>query len=590
MAGNKQKLKKGKAGAGGSNKKAGSAKEDCPLATLTVAIEREGDKKDKNFNSRISVKGPSKKSGKQKSETSKDYAKLKPGDYEVSAKPPAGKGYYFETPVKQSLGAGDKKKVTLKLKRAELVKVTPDTDRKQYINLKKKKAKPDQGRVIDVEAFLDKEMRGVRVYFALKDEPKNKADLHKNYKAKITKSDKTDKKGKAKAKLTVSQNGGEKFTVVASLFNKPLDPGANTKESGTFEVWRKIWYQKTYAAGLNPPDPAASVAAWKEVKVEMLPGDPKNKVINKADLPASLQSRTFYPNWMLVPGGGAGESAIVGDHNESKFFKAFKKEADKPVKAHLVICRHNWYPAAKATAWDTKTLTAGSRTVKFTWPRPAGAKVIKPAITGKVVAGGSKYRIKQGGKTKKYKISDADISIPNPRGNMREVVFTLPAGKPTPSAAIQIKVSLRVRYAESYLGMNDKYKVLAVFDPGDVVDYNDTVTHEIGHGLNQTPGPKNKGDPKGLPPHPHYYWDINGGQGPHCHTANGGGPGVLVNQVAPFKRVRWGKKQQIKKRYLTGVCVMFDSGPQANAIHKFCDTCKPYVLLQDMRKFRSPEF
>lgn len=589
MAGKKEKLKKGKAGASGSNKKAGSAKEDCPLATLIVTLEREGDKKDKNFSSRISIAGPSKKSGKQKGETTKNYAKLKPGDYEVTAKPPSGKGYYFEKAVKQTLAASDKKKVTLKLKRAEIVKVTPDSDRKQYVNLKKKKSASDWSRVIDVTASLDKKLKGVRIYFALEEDAKNKADLHKSYKAKITKSAKTDKKGVAKAKLTMSQNGGDKFTAVASLFNKPLDPGANSKKSGTFEVWRKIWYQKTYASGLAPPDPADSVKAWKEVKVEMLPGNPKDKVINKADLPASLRARTFYPKWMMTPGGGAGESAIIGDHNSSKFFKAFKKEADKPVKAHLVLCRHNWYPAAKTTARQTATMSAGVNTVKLTFPSPRNALVIKPAIKGSLVVG-SKYFIKQAGKTRKYAIKEADVSIPNPRANMREVLFTLPAGKPAPSATVEIKVSLKVRYAEMFLGLNDKHEVLAVYDSSDVADYNDTVTHEIGHGLNQTPGPKNKGDPKGLPKHPHYYWDINGGQGPHCHTAHGGGPGTLVAQTAPFDRVRWGKKQKIKKRYLTGVCVMFHSGPQPNTLHKFCPTCKPYVLLQDMKKFRSPEF
>jgi hypothetical protein len=31
---------------------------------------------------------------------------------------------------------------------------------------------------------------------------------------------------------------------------------------------------------------------------------------------------------------------------------------------------------------------------------------------------------------------------------------------------------------------------------------------------------------------------------------------------------------------------MYDSGPQAKGLHKYCKVCAPYVLAQDMSKFK----
>ena len=72
-----------------------------------------------------------------------------------------------------------------------------------------------------------------------------------------------------------------------------------------------------------------------------------------------------------------------------------------------------------------------------------------------------------------------------------------------------------------------------------------TIVHEAGHGFKQC---IRAGDvPAGLPAHGNQYESA----GSHCNT--------------PVKK-----------------CLMYESGPQRTAIHRFCDVCHPYVVVQDM--------
>jgi len=87
-------------------------------------------------------------------------------------------------------------------------------------------------------------------------------------------------------------------------------------------------------------------------------------------------------------------------------------------------------------------------------------------------------------------------------------------------------------------------------------DYQDTVTHEIGHAFNQTPLPGAQPDAPNIPDHP---TQADRGQGNHCQ---------VTTPAGKFK------------------CVMYDSGPMKDGIHKYCETCHPYLLAQDLTKFR----
>lgn len=96
---------------------------------------------------------------------------------------------------------------------------------------------------------------------------------------------------------------------------------------------------------------------------------------------------------------------------------------------------------------------------------------------------------------------------------------------------------------------------------------NNTISHEIGHALNQTPKPGMQ--PKGLPVHPHQYTK-HGGIGSHCNTVEKGGK----HQKGTLK----------KDVYQSGICVMFHAG-DSKCINKFCDVCIPYVKATDVNEF-----
>jgi hypothetical protein len=276
---------------------------------------------------------------------------------------------------------------------------------------------------------------------------------------------------------------------------------------------------------------------------------------------------------MLSIGAGDQDAAVVGAHNKSEFFKKFKSDASKPLRANLVICQYQWDPEG------ITELIFGSFTSKSPLKLTAAndAKIIKPALKGNLVVSGT-WQTTDG--KRKGTITDADIEIEKARGSLSEFTVKFPSGAPNPTAKDPIQVKLRLNYAEGYLGESSGNNILAVYDASDVDDYNNTITHEVGHSVNQTPRPG--GTPGKLGDHPHFYDDVNGGQGPHCSTASGNKKGTLVALVTP-DTTRDGRA--ITKVYKTGICVMFHQY-DPTCIGRFCDTCEPYVRMQDMSKWK----
>ncbi|MCX7727331.1 MAG: hypothetical protein N2053_10850, partial [Chitinispirillaceae bacterium] len=115
------------------------------------------------------------------------------------------------------------------------------------------------------------------------------------------------------------------------------------------------------------------------------------------------------------------------------------------------------------------------------------------------------------------------------------------------------------------LGESNKEHMLIVLKK-DIREFNNTITHEIGHALNQVPEPNKQ--PPGLLPHPHQYTG-HGGIGSHCNSVKKGDKhisGTLVNN-----------------EYLTGICVMFHAEDKT-CIDRFCDICIPYVKATEVTK------
>jgi hypothetical protein len=81
-----------------------------------------------------------------------------------------------------------------------------------------------------------------------------------------------------------------------------------------------------------------------------------------------------------------------------------------------------------------------------------------------------------------------------------------------------------------------------------------TVCHEIGHGF--TAVQRDGVQPTGVPKHPNQYLSYSQGRctGSHCN-------------------------------YQTNKCVMYEAAPVPGSLERFCDACRPYMLVTDMAKY-----
>jgi len=108
----------------------------------------------------------------------------------------------------------------------------------------------------------------------------------------------------------------------------------------------------------------------------------------------------------------------------------------------------------------------------------------------------------------------------------------------------RIKIfGLHVQCAQSFLGTSYADGIVNAFTVNDVTDFVNTVNHETGHSFKQVTPIR----PGNAPAHPLKYAN----QGNHC-------------------------------AYDNESCVMYESGPIAGSLNRFCPVCHPYLLVADM--------
>ena len=113
----------------------------------------------------------------------------------------------------------------------------------------------------------------------------------------------------------------------------PATPGATgaspVKTKAKYVVWRKFWYQMTFADGYNPPKPSKAEEAYAKVFAEMVKAGEKK--FKKEDVPVDLRDRTILKEYMLKKGGANKDVAAIGAHNKNEFTKEpiYKPEPNK---------------------------------------------------------------------------------------------------------------------------------------------------------------------------------------------------------------------------------------------------------------------
>ena len=418
---------------------------------------------------------------------------------------------------------------------------------KQYINLDKdiegqSKRHPEYGREITFKARVKQKngktdkLSGVKVKFSNKctkdsnrSSPDSKvwsdANLTGDQKegfgsknGKATEIVQTDVKGwTTSVSFFLSVYGGDQFEI-----NVELDPsvegakGSQPKKTKKYVVWRKFWYQMTYADGYNPPVPQTAVEAFKEAYAEIAKAKPISKQFKETDITdADLKPRTFLKEYMVKQGGSSTQNvAVIGYHNTS-LFKAMRPSTAHKLTSNLIIAEYQCDSVDADCATDVGVfeLTASPQELTITDakivckpPLKASAKLV---ISGEWSKSATPWR-------KEGTLTDNDIDIDSTRSTLNKIKVKRPSGA---RRGDKVFIKLKILATKSFAGCAaGDGQVVCVYKgvpsgSGSKKDFNETVAHELGHLFNQTPESGKK--PDSMKDHPLQYVG-HGGSGSHC--------------------------------------------------------------------------
>jgi hypothetical protein len=272
-----------------------------------------------------------------------------------------------------------------------------------------------------------------------------------------------------------------------------------------------------------------------------------------------MNPQAIYPRHMVVLNGGNADALVVSDSNKDQFFNDFKAEAKKPIKIPLLICDAQWDEGGDSAGVD-QTLTPAD------FPRNIATDklVLNPPLQGGDLLVSGDWTAAErdpdpakAGTPDEWQnvrngsLTNADVSVDPNRDHLRKVRVALPAGVGATTAATKVWLqNLVIQGADGpYLGEYDPgtKRILAVYDPTEPVDFQNTIAHELGHAFHQVMEPG--ATPAGIPAHPNQYLS----KGSHCNKH-------------------------------TDKCLMYQSGPIAGSLNRYCEVCHPYVLVEDMSK------
>ena len=406
-------------------------------------------------------------------------------------------------------------------------------------------------------------------------------------------SEKTNDKGYAKKEVVLSQFGGDKFYLAAYIeedahLAKYIDghtPLGNRKpvmRTDPIQVWRKFWYKEVKVEGLLVSGFRDAPDTYKDVKAVMAPGTVVEMPRTTAD---GISPPVIYPKHMVsyyvqagsyrnnYPGDN-GDALIVGDTNRSQFFSLAHAEADKPVMYAMMNTHALWIPGGT----DGVPVNVGPFTHPFAL---AGAfpvsittnnELIDPPLQGGtlLVTGQGRWDAEdwiphgdpttptgpnappgsppgQWGNARNGTLAATDVSLDPNRSDPRAFRVAKPAAVVV-ATYTRIKLSaVKVQCAASFLGTSYADGIVNAYTLNDEQDFVNTINHETGHAFLQATATR----PGSAPAHPLQYEK----SGSHCAF-------------------------DAKK------CVMYESGPIAGSLNRYCPVCHPYLLVADMSTVR----
>jgi hypothetical protein len=372
----------------------------------------------------------------------------------------------------------------------------------------------------------------------------------------------TDDKGYAKADVMLSRGGGDIFQAGCYVDQDPhlakyVEGHAILEKKKPFfaakkiNVRRRFWVQKVAVESLPSPDFAAAIGQYDRVMADMIQ---HSDLVVPRSVVSKYSRKGIYPAYMVKVNGGTKEVLLVSALNKKWFFNTFKPLPDKPNMIPILVCDAQWDPHPDG---DTSAVTTpATRMNAFPLSVNVGKYAIDPPVQGGSLFVSGEWKAQDWndaanggagdwGPERTGNLLASDVVIDRNRDSLSKVSVLLPVAAAANHASRIWVSNLIVRAAKSYLGESFDKKILAVYDPTEPDDFQNTIAHEIGHAFAQVVRNVPDGN---LPVHPA---QADAGQGNHC-------------------------------RHLANQCVMYDSGPVRGSLNRYCKICHPYLLWQDM--------
>jgi len=460
-----------------------------------------------------------------------------------------------------------------------------------YINLQ-----PDpEGRKVTIQAQLSKKIKDVTIYFMLAEDANNRKAANwgkdmpttwkwKGISADVKHDDKADRKdllhlsartdadGKAGAELKLSRFGGDVFYPGCYIDQDPhlakyvaghtdLSARDPVFAAGTITVWRKFWYKEVKVAGIDVAGFGDVADTYEDVKAEMVAATTVEMPLDdaKALSPPVIYKKhmvSFYPDnarraWVNNYPNSTDDALVVGHATRRSFFVLATAEADKPVMIPMVNVHAMWIADGQTSGKNIPWFDTDDFPLSVTADKPL---IDPPLQGGTLFASGQWYAMdwdpsaKSGAgdwaNSRDGNIAAADIELDPGRSDPKVFKLKKPAGIAVSAHGTMVEIDgLTLRAGKTWLGFAYRGGIINSYSPNDEQDFRDTINHEVGHLFSQAA----RTSPTGIPAHPHQY-DKNGS---HC-------------------------------KYRNKSCLMYESSPQAAALHRYCPVCHPYVLVQDM--------
>ena len=381
-----------------------------------------------------------------------------------------------------------------------------------------------------------------------------------------------DGSGEAKGKVAFDENGLVEFEVElgkAGGDKAEIKVGiTDACEDSTLYVenWRRLWYQLTMPKGTAEPDLTRMVDALAEVYIEYLKEGATVEIEDTEEAPSGIS--WFDGAWV----GEADKLLNIGDYNRAHFHTKFV-DTHTPWQVHVLCCHRQFdsggdetYGGLECGKDDKVSWSDGSNVVGVEHNVGSG---LFPKGLDTDAASFVKGSWKAVGSAEKGNLAAGDVWI-----DQGWFTVKLPQAAIDylgTDAAKKVKVSVTVYEMKGpYLGESDDYKQLIVIDQTSI-GINDTLTHELGHSLNQVPTTAGEKAP-GLKTETHAWaYTGNGHSGGHCADGMS-----ADNYAGGAGKAGTGYQGNFESKGEC-TCVMYGED-NAACTGKFCDTCKPFVL------------